>query len=208
MSKGRQSESGREDAAPGRSSRGDPADSGRRDFLIRCFQGTSAALVPPSLYGLAFPFSDASDSPSLPAPGADFHLHPHYRAQVPLEATLLKTQAGLDEFITEKYQDQIAAILAEWSAGFLRSPQDVRAVDRVLAPDFSGASFRPLESRLVRPGPAIEIHQNRFTRQPALGKDAFLKDMQSALASFSTITTAEFQVTSIDGGAVSPSSAN
>ena len=130
----------------------------------------------------------------------DFHLHPHYRAQVPLEATLLKTQAGLDDFVTEKYQDQIAAILAEWSAGFLASPQDVRAVERVLAPNFSGASFRPVESRLVRPGPAIEIRQNKFAREPALAKDAFLKDMRSALASFSAIITAEFQVTSIDAG--------
>src|ERR1700690_782115 len=119
MSNGRQSESGREDAAPDRSSSGDPADSGRRDFLIRCFQGTSAALVPPSLYGLALPLSYASDSPKSSSLCADFHLHPHYRAQVPLEATLLKTQAGLDEFVTEKYHDQMAAILAERSEGSL-----------------------------------------------------------------------------------------
>ena len=70
---------------------------------------------------------------------SDFHLHPHYRAQLPIEATLLKTQAGLDDFVTEKYHDQIAAILSEWSAGFRASPQDVRAVEKILAPIFCGS---------------------------------------------------------------------
>src|SRR6266436_4327423 len=78
MSKGRQSESGREEAASGCC---DPADSTRRDFLIRCCQGASAAFIPPSLRGLAFPFAYASDSPNLPSHGSDFHFHPHYRSE-------------------------------------------------------------------------------------------------------------------------------
>src|SRR5207248_9029962 len=65
-------------------------------------------------------------APSVP----EFHLHPHYRAKLPLEATLLKTEAGLDVFITEKHAEEIAAILAQWSAGLLRSPQDIQAVKR------------------------------------------------------------------------------
>ncbi len=127
---------------------------------------------------------------------------------MPLEATLLKTQAGLDEFVTEKYHDQIAAILAEWSAGFLRSPQDAQAVEGALAPDFSGSSFLPVESRLARPGPAVEIRQNKFAREPALAKEAFLADLRSAMASFSALITAEFQVTSIDAGPASDSASN
>ena len=39
----------------------------------------------------------------------------------PLDALLLKTQAGSDDFVTEKYADQIAAIFAQWSSGLLRS---------------------------------------------------------------------------------------
>ena len=68
---------------------------------------------------------------------------------MPLDATLLKTQAGLDNFVTEKYADQIAAILAEWSSSLLQSPQDMRAIGKVLTSDFSGSSLRPAESRLV-----------------------------------------------------------
>jgi hypothetical protein len=88
-------------------------------------------MVPARLRGLAFPFP-AFESENLLSPNGDLHLHPHYRAQMPLDATLLKTQAGLDAFITEKYQDQIAAILAEWSSSLLQSPQDTRAVEKVL----------------------------------------------------------------------------
>jgi len=126
------------------------------------------------------------------------HLHPHYRVQLPLDAALLKTRSGLDAFITEKYHDQIAAILAEWSASFLQSLQDVQAVRRILASDFSASSFRPVESRLVRSGPALEIRQNKFAPPKALGRDAFLEQLHSAMSSFSEIATAEFQVVSID----------
>jgi tetratricopeptide (TPR) repeat protein/peroxiredoxin len=204
MSKGRQSESGRKEAASGRSSPGrGPVDSSRRDFLIRFCQGASAAFVPAGLHGLTFPFAYASDAPTLRSSGRDFHLHPHYRAQLPLEPTLLKTQAGLDDFITEKYQEQISAILAKWSAGLLRSPQDVGVVERILTPDFSGSSFRPVESRLMRSGSAFEVRQNKFARDPLLGRDAFLRELHSAMGSFSAVITAEFQVTSIDAASLS-----
>ncbi|HLO07697.1 MAG TPA: VCBS repeat-containing protein, partial [Terriglobales bacterium] len=151
--------------------------------------------------GLASPF--ARDSQKLGSPG-EFHLHPHYRSQLPIEATLLKTQAGFDQFVTEKYQDRIAAVLADWSAGLLGDSQDMRAVERILAPGFSGASFQPVESRLVRSGPAVEIRKNKFARDAVLGRDAFLRDLRGAMASFSKLSTAEFQVTGIDTGPISP----
>jgi tetratricopeptide (TPR) repeat protein/peroxiredoxin len=120
----------------------------------------------------------------------------------PLDALLLKTQAGLDDFVTEKYADQIAAILAQWSSGLLQSPQDVGAVEKVLLPNFSGCSPRPVESRVVRPGSTIEVRHNTFKRETALGRDAFLQELRSDMSRFSKILTAEFQVTSIDGGSM------
>ena len=60
----------------------------------------------------------------------------------PLDALLLKTQAGLDDFVTEKYADEIAADPCAVEFRLLRSPQDVRAVERVLAPNFSGSSLQ------------------------------------------------------------------
>ncbi len=179
-----------------------PVDPSRRNFLIRCCQGASAALIPASLRDLAF-----SLDPHNASPEGEFHLHPHYRTQTPLDATLLKMKAGLDDFITEKYADQIGAILAEWGESLLRSPQDAKAIERVLTSSFLGSSPRPQESRLARPGPAVEAHKLKFARQSSLGRDVFLQEFRSDLGTFSKILTAEFQVTSINASTRPPAAA-
>jgi tetratricopeptide (TPR) repeat protein/peroxiredoxin len=159
-------------------------------------------MVPARLRSFTFPFHPA-DSAVFLTSGDDYYLHPHYRAQRPLDAALLKAEAGLDDFITEKYHDQIAAILAEWSSSFLRSPQDLHGIEAVLTPKFSGSSLRSLESRKVRSSSIVEIHQDKFSPETVLERDAFLQELRAALGTFSKIVTAEFQVTSISGGVFS-----
>jgi tetratricopeptide (TPR) repeat protein/peroxiredoxin len=188
------------DAEPGKSG---PINHGRRDFLLRCCQGASAALLPPQLQGLVFPFANDLDSPSTLASAGDFHLHPRYRDPRPIDALLVKTKAGLDDFITEKYADDIAAILAAWSARLQQSPQDVQTIGKVLAPFFSGTSLQPTKSRVVRPGPTIEVRENTFTHQASLPKGGFLQELQSSLSTYSKILTTEFQVTRIDADSMS-----
>jgi tetratricopeptide (TPR) repeat protein len=179
---------------------GHSVDQGRRDFLIRFCQGASAALVPAGLRGFGFfPGHFLGIQNTLPSLGdGQLHLHPHYRAQTPLNAMLLKTQSGLDVFVTEKYQDQIAAILAEWSFSLLQSPENTRAIEKALTMDFSGASLLPIESQPARSGAALEIRRNTFALANALGRDAFLHDLRLAMSWFSKILTAEFQVVSIE----------
>ena len=85
----------------------------------------------------------------------------------------------------------------------------MRALEKVLIPDFSATSLRPLESRSVRSGPALEIRQNIFPPSLALGREAFLEELRSTMSSFSKIVTAEFQVVSIDAvPATSPAAAD
>src|ERR1700675_2780217 len=123
----------RSSSAPG------PVDLRRRDFLIRLCQGASAALIPARLRGFGRPTLYGFDAADADLTSREFHLHPHYRMPRPLDALLLKTQAGLDDFVSEKYADQITAILAQWSSGLLHSPQDVRAIEKGLLPNFSGS---------------------------------------------------------------------
>ena len=111
---------------------------------------------------------------------------------------LLKTDAGLDEFVSEKRHDAIAAILGEWSAGLLRSPGNLEAVERVLNTGFQGSMLRPMESRIVRPGPALEVRRIRFAPATPLGPGAFLQALRSTLGIFSRVVTAELQVTRIE----------
>jgi tetratricopeptide (TPR) repeat protein/peroxiredoxin len=175
---------------------------GRRDFLIRCCQGASAALVPTSLRRLAVPSASPFVFRDVHQASGEFHLHPHYRSEVPLDATVLKTQAGLDDFVTEKYHDQIAASLAKWRTDLLQSPQEMQALEELLAGDFSGLSLQPGESQIVRSGLGLEVRQGKFTHETALARDAFLQELRSATSLFSKILTAEFQVTSIGGSSI------
>jgi tetratricopeptide (TPR) repeat protein/peroxiredoxin len=170
----------------------------RREFLVRFCQGAGASLIPTSLWGLAFPDSRPFASHSEPASGAGFHLLPHYRTERPLDTTLQKVQSGLDDFITEKYADEIAAILGEWSASLLHSPGETQAVANALADDFSGAALRPVESRVVRSDSTLQIRQNKFDAQATLSRDGFVQEWKSSLSVFSKIVTAEFQITGID----------
>jgi len=162
-------------------------------------------MIPASLRDFALSPASWSDSPpSLPCDGG-FRLHPHYSTQRPLEATLLKTQADLDDFVSEKYHDRIDAILAEWSSGLLRSPQQVLAIGRSLGADFLGASLRPAESRALRPDAAVEVRQNKFADSTILGRDSFLQELKSSMGGFSEIVTAQFQVTRIEASTTSSS---
>jgi tetratricopeptide (TPR) repeat protein len=168
--------------------------SSRRDFLIRSCQGASAVLAPTRLWKLAFAVGDAPAVQSSAPP--EFHLHPHYRSRPVLEATLRKTEAGSDDFISEKYAGQIQAILDAWSSGLRESPRSVDSVQNILADNFSGSSFIPAESRKLRSG-TIEIWKHSFS-QTSPTRDQFLRDVRSSLSSFKQIRTAEFQITQID----------
>jgi len=133
----------------------------RRDFLIRCCQAASTALLP-GIRGIGFfPFFNLNRTATESA-NREYHLHPHYRMAMPLDALLLKSQSGLDGFVTEQYADEIVSILADWSSGLRESPQNLKAVENVLSPDFMGVSLHPSESRIVRRGPAVEVRQLTF----------------------------------------------
>ena len=150
----------------------------------------------PSFRGFGF----SSDAFASQTAAPEFHLHPHYRTQRPLDATLLKTQAGSDDFVSEKYADQVGAVFTEWSSKLLRAPQGVGTIGGALTEDFLGTPLLPESTRQVRSG-LLEIKHTTFASQPELGRDAFLNQLGSIFARFNRVVTAEFQATSIQGAA-------
>jgi tetratricopeptide (TPR) repeat protein/peroxiredoxin len=177
---------------------GFPLDPSRRNFLVRSCQAVSSAFLP-GLNKIAGPFAffDAQNSVT----SAPYHLHPRYRARLPLEATLLKTDAARDRFPTEKYAAQIEAVFADWSEGLRASPDNVSAIQRSCASDFVGTSWRPGDTHVIRSNAGMEVRRCSFASAAMLGRDEFMKDLQSSLSSFAEIHTAEFQVTAIDESA-------
>jgi tetratricopeptide (TPR) repeat protein len=166
----------------------------RRHFLIRCWQGACAALFSPSLASRASATAPASDAQVVQP---EFHFEPHYRQKRPVDAALLKVQPGLDDFITEKYADDLSRVLGGWSQDLLRNPHAIDAVGRVLAPDFLAPSLNPIQSKPVRSG-VVEVYELNFAGESDLGRDAFLKELRSVMSPFVTVLTAEFQVTGIE----------
>ncbi len=110
---------------------------------------------------------------------------------------LQKTQVGFDEFVTEKDHDRIAAILAGWSKGLLESPRNLAAIEKSLAADFSGSALDSIASRIIRPGPALEVRNVTYPAR-VLDSRAFLQALRYTLSTFSKLVTAEFQITAID----------
>jgi Tfp pilus assembly protein PilF/peroxiredoxin len=179
-------------------------DLARREFLIRFSQGLGATLIPSGLWNLGLSPRLIAVQNALPT-GTPFQFHPHYRSERPLDAIMQKVQSGSDEFITEKYADQVAAVLGRWSEDLLRYPTNSQSIVKILAPDFTGTSLQPTESQIVRSGSPvsispIEVRQNKFSGQNFLTSDAFLAALQSYLSNFTSILVAEFQITSIDAG--------
>ena len=160
-------------------------------------------LLPAGLRAYALPPAYDSGCRNPRSFDGQFHMLPHYRTPDPLEDVFRQTEAGRDQFVSEKYHDQIATIFAQWSSSLRKNPHDLAPIGEALSENFSGAPLRPAESRVVRSGGTLEIRRNIFAYQSALPRDVFLRDLQSALSGLASISTAEFQLTSISVDAAS-----
>src|SRR3974377_716706 len=97
-----------------------PQDPSRRQFLRYC-QGAPLVFFPSKL-PLAF-LGRSAPSPH-PRTADEMQIHPQYRVKLGIEDVLRKVPAGLDQFVNEKYQDEISAVLEQWAAQLLASPRD------------------------------------------------------------------------------------
>ena len=110
---------------------------------------------------------------------------------------LRRVPAGFDEFVTEKYQDRIAAVFTEWSLQLRSSPQSTAALEKLMPTGFSGGSPVASHWKPVRTGTTLMVWQGEFSNEPPLRRDEFLARLRSIFSSYTSIITAEFQVISI-----------
>jgi tetratricopeptide (TPR) repeat protein len=166
----------------------------RRQFLQYC-QGIPLGLVSP---GLILRSSSSSSSQEKSVVGDEFHLHPQYRVpRAGIESVLAKVRAGSDEYVTEKYQDQVSAVLTKWSMQILQSPEATTALEEVLAADFSANSAKTVQSLPLRTDKYLQVWREQFAEVRTIGRAEFVDEWRSSLSHFSKTLTAEFQVTHI-----------
>jgi tetratricopeptide (TPR) repeat protein len=183
-----------------------PIDLPRRDFLVRFCQGAGATLVPGGWWKFAFPPLIASQATPAHYDESSFHVTPHYRGERPLDTVLRKVTPGLDEFRSEKYASEIDAVLSEWSSALRHSPFTGEAIANSLSENFSGTSWRPGDSRVIRSDSLLEIHRQHFDASSSIGREAFLDGLRKLLE-VTRIVTAEFQITRIDATAAASADA-
>src|SRR5579863_4748844 len=116
----------------------------RRNFLKYC-QGASFAFLPAGLSSPLYSFLPQGKG-ALPN---ELQVHPQYLLKRGFEGVLRKVPAGFDDFITEKYQDQVVAVLAEWSSKLQQYPQDVTALAQKISENFRGNSLKAGQLRVI-----------------------------------------------------------
>jgi Tfp pilus assembly protein PilF/peroxiredoxin len=151
-------------------------------------------LLPPALHSGWGKFEFASLNPGFEP---EFHLHPSYRTQRPLDSTLLKVPASQDNFASETYAESIGKLLESWSTSLRDTVADSRPIETALAPGFRGSLLRAREVRPLRTG-IVDVNQHTFAGDAGLDKAAFLAGWRSFLSEFTNLYTADFWVTGIE----------
>jgi tetratricopeptide (TPR) repeat protein len=146
--------------------------------------------------GLPLPGAFAGGQKHVVSPET-LQLHPQYRLKQGIEAILKKVPAGFDEFVTEKYCDQVAVVLDGWSTQLRESSADISAIAKVLSPNFAGCSLKAAKLLAVQEKFFLKVWKVDYPQETQLGGEAFLLELRSSVAAFAKILTAEFQVVSI-----------
>ena len=114
---------------------------------------------------------------------------------------LSKVAAGSDNFLNEKYAEEISGILAEWTAALLRSPGEKASITKTFSSDFRGTSLGNSGSHTARSSLGLEVRRKTFNSAAALEQNEFMRQWAATFESFSKIEVAEFQVTRIEADA-------
>jgi Flp pilus assembly protein TadD/peroxiredoxin len=128
---------------------------------------------------------------------ADARVKPHYPATSPLDDVLAKVTPGTDAFVTEKYAFEILRLLEQWSRSLKAQPRDFRVLAKFLDPSLEACSPVPSQQISLRSGYGIDVFRQRFSTEVVLGRERFLEEMESYLASTPRLDTAEFEITGI-----------
>jgi len=176
----------------------------RRTFL-QGMRWAPALFLPAPIHGAWHRSLVAANSNTAPSfPFADSRLTPHYPAKSPLEDVLRLVAPGTDEFVTEKYVFEIAALLNEWGNTLKTGAPALGLLAKFLDAAMEGTPLGHAEERRVRSGGAIEIGRRQFPGAESRGRERFLEEMKSYFAPFSRLETAELQVVGLKVTAGTP----
>src|SRR5256885_13138671 len=126
---------------------------------------------------------------------ADLRVTPHYPASNPLDEVLRQVTPGGDEYLTEKYAFEILAALNEWSKAMKAAHSALGAVaGKFIDSALKATPLTASAETIVRSKYGIDVRTRRFPNEFVSGPAAFLKQLTSYRAEFSTFVTAELEI--------------
>ena len=178
----------------------------RRDFLGVC-GSASALFLPAPLFGAgAFLFSQKA-APLTAAANLsfqDYRILPQYRTRSPLEELIRKAREKVDDYPSEKYGREIETLFARWAIDLRHGKDDSRPLAAFLSPGLVAASPRAQVLETVRDDSVLIVRRAKFSPELPLGRESFLEELRSSLASLSEVLVAEFKVADLQVTSESP----
>ena len=187
-----------------------PKDQLSRRTFLKGMQLAPALFLPAPIRMLGWPLSSSMQSSlSRDFLFADLRVTPHYPANNPLEEVLRQVVPGGDEYLTEKYAFEILAILGEWSKALKLSPSALGSVlERFIDPALKATPLAGSEQVAIRSKYGIDVWLRRFSTELLPGRESFLNQLNRYRSDFSTLDTAEFEITAIEQKQDSPLTVN
>jgi len=152
-------------------------------------------------------FSPLSCAPFLgaaSAPLSDFRIAPHYPSKSPLDDVFRLVAPGGDEFITEKYADEIMPLVHAWGERLKASPPALADLTKLLDPAMESTPMHPEQEISLRSGDGIDVIRRNFAKQTVTGREQFLRQSKFYFAEIASIETAEFEIVGIEQSSISP----
>jgi tetratricopeptide (TPR) repeat protein len=111
---------------------------------------------------------------------------------------LRKVQPGFDDFVAEKYHDQVTTIFARWTDQLLKSPVGTTEIEAALAATLTATPPISVDSQRVRASSFLNVFRSKFSPEKPFERPTWIRDWRSVQSHFSTLQTAEFQVAEIE----------
>jgi tetratricopeptide (TPR) repeat protein len=179
----------------------------RRTFL-KGMQFAPALFLPAPIRVLGWPPCFSRDSISQEFLFADLRVTPHYPASNPLDEVLRQVIPGGDEYLTEKYAFEILAALNEWSKDMKAAHSALAIAGKFIDSGLKATTLTAPAETIVRSKYGIDVRTRRFPNEFVSGRGAFLEQLTRYRAEFSTLDTAEFEITAIEQIKDSPLTVN
>lgn len=177
----------------------------RREFLRWC-SGVPALWLPASFTAAPLVVGqepNPQQQRTLSTP-LDYRLTPQYPAGVPLDDVMRKVHSELDIFPTEKYAEEIEAILARWGEALRQSPPDFEPLESSLSPDIMASPVGASDVKEIRSGPPLEVCRFLFPSGQSLRRNSLVVQLRTLLDPSSRLLVAEFTIPSLSVISSSP----